>query len=112
MKGGNFTVKDRQSVDTILSLEDAIHILCKSLENLNLSVDDGSYLSQFANEETKGLEIIPIREIALEYTRMLDDTGTLKMIPFWRFFLEQETYSLVSVRNGFITIEKINCPVK
>ncbi len=31
---------------------------------------------------------------------------------FWRFFLEQETYSLVSVRNGFITIEKINCPVK
>lgn len=88
VKGGNFTVKDRQSVDTILSLEDAIHILCKSLENLNLSVDDGSYLSQFANEETKGLEIIPIREIALEYTRMLDDTGTLKMIPFWRFFLE------------------------
>ncbi len=31
---------------------------------------------------------------------------------FWRFFLEQETYSLVSVRNGLITIEKINCPVK
>ena len=26
---------------------------------------------------------------------------------FWRFFLVQETYSLVSVRNGFITIEKI-----
>ncbi len=31
---------------------------------------------------------------------------------FWKFFLEQETYSLVSVKNGMITIEKINCPVK
>ena len=30
---------------------------------------------------------------------------------FWRFFLEQETYSLVSITNGFVTIEKINCPV-
>ncbi len=31
---------------------------------------------------------------------------------FWKFFLEQETYSLVSVKNGMIIIEKINCPVK
>lgn len=31
---------------------------------------------------------------------------------FWRFFLEQETYSLVSIVKGNIIIEKINCPVK
>ncbi len=30
---------------------------------------------------------------------------------FWKFFLEQETYSLVSIRKGNVLMEKLNCPI-
>ncbi len=30
---------------------------------------------------------------------------------FWKFFLEQETYCLVSIKKGNVLLEKINCPI-
>lgn len=88
----------------------------------NFCIPEGEAFFAFYERIRKALEQV-IKETAEEETVLLvTHNGVMSVMlcvltgagydGFWKFFLEQETYSLVSVTKGHITIEKINCPVK